>query len=117
MNIENRGEATIPEAEAPQNSRCTESALIRLRPGGLAALDAASACFGLSRSAFIRDIVVPMAAELAERSFDLQALSLNNSISVAAVLSRALKNELAREASPTDEESIGREFEMLFGSE
>lgn len=91
--------------------------LLRLDPGGRAALDKASKAAGLSRAAFARIYLMPLVEVLAERAPAIDAARKGASQSLMTFLSRSLDQALsARPALPAEQaDTVAKKFEELFG--
>ena len=97
-----------------------EHVLLRLDPGGSAALDAAANAAGLSRAAFARIFLPAIIAAVGSRYLDIERARAGSSSSLAQFLASAIEQALSPasnriEAAPLTE--AASEFDRLFGAE
>lgn len=93
-----------------------DAVLLRLDPGDLAALDAARAPLGLSRSAFVKLHLLAAAQVLSTKSCAIEAAMRERRVSLSTFLEAAVEGELARR--PADSGCAAAcvgEFDLLFG--
>ena len=91
--------------------------LLRLEKGDRSRLDAACSATGLSRTAFARLYLMPLAEGLAEKMHGIERARSAQNVSLSTFLSRALEqaiNDSGRSSAPPP--IIGNEFDSLFGS-
>lgn len=92
-----------------------EAALLRLDVGDLAKLDEARAVAGLSRSAFAKLYLLPIASEVAARFEEVELTRSAGRMSLATFIARALDLALRPpEHSPSSAPDAGEEFDRLF---
>lgn len=93
-----------------------EAALFRLDVGDLAKLDEARGVAGLSRSAFAKLYLLPMASEVAARFAEVERARSAGGMSLGTFIARAIDLALAPpEHSRADMRDACAEFDRLFG--
>jgi hypothetical protein len=94
-----------------------EAALLRFEVGDLARLDHACSAAGLSRSAFAKLYLLPLADAIAARIVEIEASRQARAISLSSFLDRAIANALGADpGSPSAPSTAADEFDALFGS-
>lgn len=94
-----------------------EHVLLRLDPGGSAALDAGARAAGLSRAAFARMFPPALAAALGGRYADIERARAGGSRSLGQFLAQAIDRAIAspKEGAGEPPPEAGSEFDRLFG--
>lgn len=94
-----------------------EAALLRLDQGDLARLDRSCAAAGLSRSAFAKLYLLPLADAITARIGEIEAVRVARGASLATFIEHAIAEALASEhAAPAVQSAAADEFDALFGS-
>jgi hypothetical protein len=92
-----------------------DAVLLRLDRGDLAALDAARAPLGLSRSAFVKLHLLAAAQVLSAKSRPIDAAMRERRVSLSTFLKAAVEAELARPLPAADcAPACAGEFDLLF---
>ena len=90
--------------------------LLRLDKGDRARLDSACRAAGLSRAAFAKLYLMPLADELATKLEQIERARSSQNVSLATFLARAVDMALRHPEDRHTPPAISSEFDALFGS-
>lgn len=93
-----------------------EAVLLRLDVGDLARLDQACATASLSRSAFAKLYLLPLADSIAARLGEIEASRLARGVTLATFIDHAITTALKAEPMASDAATASAEFDALFGT-